>query len=151
MNWFKYSMRKNIALTLLERQIFTLVKSVSNELGIAAYVAGGWVRDKLLGQDSDDIDIALEGVTGAQFVQAIEYSFKKYCSDQGTIMMLADRDRMTWRKIKIILLANMVEIINYYFRVTTTGDENFFTASEIQDVIDHANKIMGTTWYIDLS
>lgn len=32
-------------------------------------VAGGWVRDKLLGSDSNDIDIALEDMMGAPFVE----------------------------------------------------------------------------------
>lgn len=27
-------------------------------------VAGGWVRDKLIGKDSDDIDIALDDMLG---------------------------------------------------------------------------------------
>ena len=30
-------------------------------------VAGGWVRDKLLGKESDDIDIAICNMTGYQF------------------------------------------------------------------------------------
>jgi len=31
-------------------------------------VAGGWVRDKLLNIDSNDIDIALDDMTGEQLV-----------------------------------------------------------------------------------
>lgn len=43
-------------------------------LGLTFRVAGGWVRDKLLGVPSDDIDIALDKITGQQFVQkALEY------------------------------------------------------------------------------
>ena len=34
-------------------------------------VAGGWVRDKLLGRPSDDIDITMDGVTGADFAAMI--------------------------------------------------------------------------------
>ena len=34
-------------------------------------MAGGWVRDKLLGKDSDDIDIALDDMTGEQFTKLI--------------------------------------------------------------------------------
>ncbi len=32
-------------------------------------VAGGWVRDKLMQKDSKDIDIALDNLTGNEFVQ----------------------------------------------------------------------------------
>ncbi len=33
--------------------------------------AGGWVRDKMLGLQSTDIDIALDTMLGAQFGQAL--------------------------------------------------------------------------------
>jgi len=34
-------------------------------------VAGGWVRDKLLGKESHDIDIALDDMTGKDFAEMI--------------------------------------------------------------------------------
>ena len=34
-------------------------------------VAGGWVRDKLLGKPSHDVDIALDNVSGVQFAEAV--------------------------------------------------------------------------------
>lgn len=55
--------------TYKEASIFTLLKMVSStmNLDLEFRVAGGWVRDKLLGKDSDDIDIALDKMTGRQF------------------------------------------------------------------------------------
>ena len=41
------------------------------ELNTTLRVAGGWVRDKLLGKDSDDIDIALDDMTGEEFAKLI--------------------------------------------------------------------------------
>jgi len=38
-------------------------------------VAGGWVRDKLLGIESDDIDIALDNMSGPEFAEIINYKF----------------------------------------------------------------------------
>ena len=35
-------------------------------------VAGGWVRDKMLGRTSKDIDIALEGVDGVAFAEKVQ-------------------------------------------------------------------------------
>lgn len=35
-------------------------------LGLTFRVAGGWTRDKLLGQESDDLDVALDKMTGKQ-------------------------------------------------------------------------------------
>ena len=34
-------------------------------------VAGGWAKDKLLGRDSDDIDITLDDMTGHSFCDKI--------------------------------------------------------------------------------
>lgn len=64
-----------IHLTDQEQQIFSVLLDINSKmnLGITFRVAGGWVRDKLLGTPSDDIDIALDKMTGQQFVQ---YAFK---------------------------------------------------------------------------
>ena len=35
-------------------------------------VAGGWVRDKLLGKESDDIDIALDDMLGEEFAKLLD-------------------------------------------------------------------------------
>ena len=32
-------------------------------------MAGGWVRDKIIGKESDDIDIALDKMSGEEFVK----------------------------------------------------------------------------------
>jgi len=66
-----------INLTPQEQTIFATLMDVNTKmsLGITFRVAGGWVRDKLLGTPSDDIDIALDKMTGQQFVnKAIEYT-----------------------------------------------------------------------------
>lgn len=66
-----------INLTPQEQTIFATLMDVNAKmsLGITFRVAGGWVRDKLLGTPSDDIDIALDKMTGQQFVnKAIEYT-----------------------------------------------------------------------------
>ena len=34
-------------------------------------MAGGWVRDKLMGKESDDIDIALDDMYGEEFAEII--------------------------------------------------------------------------------
>lgn len=60
---------QQVHLTPKEQQIFQLLLQVNQKynLGLTFRVAGGWVRDKLLNKDSDDIDIALDKMTGAQF------------------------------------------------------------------------------------
>ena len=56
--------------TAIEEKIFATVRAVCVHYGIAHVaprVAGGWVRDKILGKLSDDVDIALENMQGEVF------------------------------------------------------------------------------------
>jgi tRNA nucleotidyltransferase (CCA-adding enzyme) len=61
-------------LTEKESTIFSLViqTCTSVQPPVVARVAGGWVRDKLLGRDSDDIDIAVENITGIAFAERLK-------------------------------------------------------------------------------
>eukprot|EP01130_Rhizamoeba_saxonica_P017152 TRINITY_DN8190_c0_g1_i1.p1 TRINITY_DN8190_c0_g1~~TRINITY_DN8190_c0_g1_i1.p1 ORF type:complete len:525 (-),score=113.68 TRINITY_DN8190_c0_g1_i1:11-1585(-) len=57
----------------LEEKIFSYLKGVvrSKCNGTVLRVAGGWVRDKILGTESDDIDIAMN-MMGYQFAQLLQ-------------------------------------------------------------------------------
>jgi Poly A polymerase head domain len=61
--------KEQIELNELEMQIFDTLLAARNYHGLATTLrcAGGWVRDKLLGRESHDIDIALDDMTGAEF------------------------------------------------------------------------------------
>lgn len=48
-------------LTEEESSSYTLIREAANELGIEAYIVGGYVRDKVLGRKSKDIDIVVLG------------------------------------------------------------------------------------------
>lgn len=62
-----------ISLTDHETRLFELLKAVEAHfsLGTVMRVAGGWVRDKVLGRDSHDIDIALDNLSGNAFAQKV--------------------------------------------------------------------------------
>ena len=74
-NLLKFSGVEEIQFTEKEKAIFDFlryVKQVNPQFAnVVLRVAGGFVRDKLLGIPSDDIDIALSGITGKPFVEAI--------------------------------------------------------------------------------
>jgi len=75
-----------IDLTQQERDIFDYIIAVKRHYGLSTrlLVAGGWVRDKLLGKESKDIDIAVS-MSGFQLAQAMEEAAKKYSiKDVGT-------------------------------------------------------------------
>eukprot|EP00953_Heterococcus_sp_UTEX-ZZ885_P037251 19152-Heterococcus_DN1.PRE.1 len=54
-----------------ERAIFALLLDAAkaNNGRTVIRIAGGWVRDKLLGRDSDDIDVALDNISGNTFAK----------------------------------------------------------------------------------
>ena len=61
-------------LTELEKNVFKTVIDTCNSFTpvVVARVAGGWVRDKLLGNQSDDMDFAVEGVSGLAFAEKLK-------------------------------------------------------------------------------
>ena len=54
-----------------EKELFRLLKNTLQHANLKTTLrcAGGWVRDKLLGKDSVDIDIALDDMLGTQFAE----------------------------------------------------------------------------------
>lgn len=63
-----------LILTDNERQLFEFLKQVIREknLDIVLRVAGGWVRDKIINcEESNDIDIAIDNMTGQKFIEYI--------------------------------------------------------------------------------
>jgi hypothetical protein len=90
-------------------------------------------------------------MTEEQFLLAIRAAFAEYGYASGELLKFGSSDKLTYGELKMILLGQFMEIIEYYFRPTTSGDTNFFEPEEIEDVISHANRIMGTTLHVDLS
>lgn len=70
-----------VVCTAEERRIFdTLLDVVKTyDLPVTLRVAGGWVRDKLLGKHSSDIDIALDACMGQEFALKVN----EYLSSRG--------------------------------------------------------------------
>ncbi|OQR84657.1 tRNA nucleotidyltransferase [Achlya hypogyna] len=62
-----------LVLTPDEEKLFAFLLDVDKQkaAGLTLRVAGGWVRDKLLGRSSDDIDIVLDTMTGAAFAELV--------------------------------------------------------------------------------
>ncbi|KAK2659291.1 hypothetical protein Ddye_005824 [Dipteronia dyeriana] len=73
--------KEKIDLTDTEKKIFdTLLNTLRHfNLNTELRVAGGWVRDKLLGKECYDIDIALDNMLGSEFADKVT----KYLLDTG--------------------------------------------------------------------
>ena len=65
---------KEFSLTEEEKNCFSIIIDIlkkNNLTSTICRVAGGWVRDKLLGKESDDIDIALNDMKGSTLANLI--------------------------------------------------------------------------------
>jgi hypothetical protein len=64
----------DLPLAQRERRLFDLLISITDtyQLGTTLRVAGGWVRNKLLGSEAGDIDIALDNLTGREFTEHVQ-------------------------------------------------------------------------------
>ncbi len=61
-----------IALSVQEESVFRVLReAVGGRRDIVLRVAGGWVRDKLLGKESKDIDVVVEGMESEAFVRLV--------------------------------------------------------------------------------
>ena len=79
---------RDFSLTNDEEELFELFRNIVNELklGSTIRIAGGWVRDKLLGvKGKPDIDVALDNMTGRDFVNSLNIYYKN--KGQKTVPM----------------------------------------------------------------
>ena len=60
----------NFSLTELEQKIFSFFLS-NNPNNSIFRVAGGWVRDKILGIHNEDIDITIDNISGQEYISLL--------------------------------------------------------------------------------
>ncbi|MBQ9399577.1 MAG: HD domain-containing protein [Bacteroidales bacterium] len=73
----------------LDRPVFKLLSEVAEQTGVRAFVIGGYVRDRFLGRECNDIDVVVEG-SGIDFATAVGEKTGKYVSyfkNFGTAML----------------------------------------------------------------
>ncbi|XP_010256421.1 PREDICTED: putative CCA tRNA nucleotidyltransferase 2 [Nelumbo nucifera] len=75
--------KDKIELVEKEKQIFHRLLEVLQHFNLQTQlrVAGGWVRDKLLGKDCYDIDIALDNMLGREFCEKVN-EYLSYCGEE---------------------------------------------------------------------
>ena len=64
-----------ITLSVEEEELFgVILAACARSLvgGTVARVCGGWVRDKMLGEESHDVDVTINNLTGTQFAQLVQ-------------------------------------------------------------------------------
>lgn len=81
-------MQDKITLTDEEQVLFDTLLAAAKFAGTGTVLraAGGWVRDKLLGKDSKDIDIALDNMLGRDFAEKVGEGVGKPRSDMPSLV-----------------------------------------------------------------
>ena len=86
-----------IRLTDQESRVFNALIEASEALGKGTVLraAGGWVRDKLMGNESSDIDIALDNIPGDEFAFFVRdhEATKGHCSSVGVVKENPDQSK----------------------------------------------------------
>ncbi|KAI3777117.1 hypothetical protein L1987_46911 [Smallanthus sonchifolius] len=88
--------KENIDLSDKEKQIFDRLRQVLHHFNLETKlrVAGGWVRDKLLGKECYDIDIALDNMLGREFCEKVnEYLVSTGEETQGIGVIQSNPDQ----------------------------------------------------------
>lgn len=89
-------MLEEMNITPKEKQIFDLLLNVVQEKTPQTIlrVAGGWVRDKLLGKESNDIDISLNNMSGEDFAKlVVQYMNENHIKNKGMAVVKANPDQ----------------------------------------------------------
>lgn len=73
-------------------------------------VAGGWVRDKILNQQSVDIDLALNDQSGVEFASNVNEYLKHIGMETRTIAVIQVSQRMS-SALVVLFLLNMLILI----------------------------------------
>lgn len=76
----------------LDRPVFGVLSDIASEMGVRAFVIGGYVRDCFLGRPSNDIDVVVEG-SGLDFASAVGRRLGRkvsYFKNFGTAMLRFD-------------------------------------------------------------
>ncbi|XP_071708415.1 tRNA nucleotidyltransferase cca2-like [Rutidosis leptorrhynchoides] len=115
---------ESVNITDKERQIFDLLLQVVKHFNLETQlrVAGGWVRDKLLGKECYDIDIALDNMLGREFCEKVnDYFVSMGQKTQGFGVIKSNPDKSKHLEIaKIHLFDVSIDFVNLSSRIGIT-------------------------------
>ena len=119
-----------INLTDNEREIFDLfLEAAREDLPVGAEplvvrVVGGWVRDKLLGLESNDIDIALEICSGQEFARRVNRVLSRRGGETHRVGIIAANPEQSKHLETATILVNDVWIDCVNLRTESYADSS---------------------------
>ena len=101
----------NIKLTELEEKIFFFLHS-HNPKKSTFRVAGGWVRDKILGIKNDDIDITIDNISGQEYLKILEEGMSNKDKDILKIIKNSNQKSAHLQTATINLFGKDIDFVN---------------------------------------
>ena len=84
-----------------------------NELKTTLRVAGGWVRDKLVGKESSDIDLALDDMYGIEFARMLSKELYPGSGDSKIGIINAQSEKAKHLETAVIKVHGVfIDIVN---------------------------------------
>ena len=100
-----------IKLLEIEQKIFSFLLS-HNPKNIIFRVAGGWVRDKILGNENEDIDITIDNMSGQDYLKILLQSENSKDKNTMKIIKNANEKSSTLQTATINLFGKDIDIVN---------------------------------------
>ena len=115
-----------------EERVFALLIEAGKGSNATLRVAGGWVRDKLMGLPSDnDIDIAVEGVSGVQYANIVAAYVEKIGLDMRGFSVIKSNPE----KSKHLETATM-QILDFWVDFAGLRGEAYAEDSRIPEITE---------------
>ena len=93
----RMAVQDRITPTEKERKLFSVLTNTLQHSGLPTVLrcAGGWVRDKLLGLESDDIDIAIDDMLGREFAEHVNKFLESQSLDTRKVCSNPSHSKLT--------------------------------------------------------
>eukprot|EP00894_Picocystis_sp_ML_P002881 jgi/Pico_ML_1/53398/g3954.t1 len=100
----------------VEKKVFELLLAAVEADGRKTTLrcAGGWVRDKLMGKTSNDIDIALDNVLGKEFADAVNAHLKAQGDEQHHVAVILSNPEQSkhLETARMKILGEWIDFVN---------------------------------------
>lgn len=116
-----------IPLSAIEEELFALLSNVVRYQNreTTLRVAGGWVRDKLLGVESHDIDIALNDQSGIEFANSVNAYLESLGMETRTVALI----QVTSCVIIVIAVSHRFNRLSPFFQANPDQSKHLETAN----------------------